>query len=334
MKSWTWAIILVATVAIIVGIEEWRISGLQGQIAKLSTEKTEAAPARESARNMPTGGDVAARPTRSGRSADASGGGDTVAASPEDDGEESFNKTLRKMVDNPATKAMMNQGIKAMAGVWFGDLIKELDLNDEEKDYFLNLIGGGFAEQQQIGMKMMDVKSPEERKELMEELEKAKEDRKKSLEEFLNNDEDYQAYKDYEDRLPERQQIDGLRAVMSEAGKPLTPEQEDQVMEAMYNARKSKTNSIDWEGAEGMEAMASGNAAESFERDWEANAKKTLDEVGGVLEGEQLDAFGNYLEQVKEMQLMGIKMAEKMFSNGGDGNQPPTPPAPEPVPEP
>ncbi len=80
--------------------------------------------------------------------------------------------------------------------------------------------------------------------------------------------------------------------------------------------------------------MASGNAVDAFERDWEANSQKTLDEVGGILEGEQLDAFGNYLDQVKEMQLMGIKMAERMFSNGGEGNQPPPPPAPAPEPAP
>ena len=32
-----------------------------------------------------------------------------------------------------------------------------------------------------------------------------------------------------------------------------------------------------------------------------------------VLEGPQLEAFKSYQEQMKDMQLMGIKMAEKMF---------------------
>jgi hypothetical protein len=329
MKSGTWAVMLVAAIAIVVGIEEWRISGLRGEIAKLSEQETAEPGARGTARHMPAGDSLAAKPSRSGRAPDAADDDDTPAPPDRDDGEESLNKTLRKMVDNPATKAMMNQGVKAMAGMWFKDLVKEFDLNDEEEDYFINLVAGGFAEQQTIGLKMMDTKTDEERKALKEEIETAKRETKESIKEFLNNEEDWQAYQDYEDRLPERQQLDGLRATMAQAGQPLSPEQEGQVVEAMYRARKSGTDSIDWEGSGGMEAMASGNAVELFERDWEANRKKTVDEVSTVLEGEQLDAFGNYLEQAKEMQLMGIRMAENMFSAAGDDD--PTPLTPEPA---
>jgi hypothetical protein len=100
---------------------------------------------------------------------------------------------------------------------------------------------------------------------------------------------------------------------MLEAGFPLTSEQEDQVIEAMFQVRTSRTDTTDWHGGGGMEAIASGDAVEMFEQEWEKSSRATAEEVGKILEGEQLEAFKKYQVQIKDMQLMGIRMAEKMF---------------------
>ena len=51
------------------------------------------------------------------------------------------------------------------------------------------------------------------------------------MKEFLNNDEDYGTYQEFKKRVPERQKLDGLRAAMASAEAPLTPEQEEEVVE-------------------------------------------------------------------------------------------------------
>lgn len=229
-------------------------------------------------------------------------------------------KTLRKMAENPVSRALMNTGIKAMASVWYGPLIEEFELSREEADYFMTLKAGLMAEQQQLGMKLMGAGSEEERRELQEEFEQLKEDHEKAVHEFLNDDEDIETYQAFEERLPEHQQMDGLRNSMAAAGAPLSPGQEGELVEALYRVRTAPgVSETNWEGASGMEAIASGDARERFEREWHASNQRVLDEVGGVLNEEQMDAFGSYRDQMLEMQLMGIEMAEKMFQSNGDG---------------
>ena len=283
-----------------------RISALEAQLA--ATVETDIAtigsrripaPAPGHAPGSKTGG----RPAKVSR----------PSSDPAGSGAESLGKSLRQMSENPAGRAMMNQGIKAMSAVWFADLVDEFGLSREEEDYFLRLVAGSMSAQQNIGMKVMTAKTAEERKALEEEIESAKNETREAVKSFLNNDEDFAAYERYEEQLPERQQLEALRDTMLEAGFPLTPDQEDQVIEAMFQVRTSRTDGTDWHGAGGMEAIAGGDAVEMFEQEWEESSRATAEEVGKILEGEQLEAFKKYQVQIKDMQLMGIRMAEKMF---------------------
>jgi hypothetical protein len=208
----------------------------------------------------------------------------------------------------------MNQGVRAMAGMWYASLIKEFGLDDEERDYFLDLIGAGFGRQQELGMRMMGAKDAAEREAIAKELEAANREQNEAVKAFLNNEEDAKRFLAYQERLGEYQQLDGLRASLKQANAPLRPEQEASLVEAMYRARTSTPASQQWQGgAAGMEALARGDAQQEFERYWEQASRRSLEEVGKVLQGEQLAAYRAYLDQVKEMQLLGLKMAGQMF---------------------
>lgn len=231
------------------------------------------------------------------------------------DGDAEFGKSLRKMVDNPAGRALMNQGIKASTAMWYADLIEKFGLNKEESEYFLQLVAGPMSAQQEIGLKILNSESPEERMKIAEEIGTAQKEAHEAIKDFLNNEDDYAAYEQYEERLPERQQLEGLRAVMASAEAPLSPEQESEVIEAMYRARTTQVDPSDWGDAGEVEALANGNASEQFERHWERSSQRVTEEVGRILDGPQLEAFMSYQEQMKEMQLMGLRMAEKMFKD-------------------
>ncbi len=324
MKTSAWLAVVVAVAAGVTAIEESRIGRLRGQLADARQDAPEKASTR-----APAGADTApARPervmkplaaTRGDRQPDAADAAPQAADSPA----ESMQQSLRKMVENPAGRAMMNQGIRAMAGVWYAALVKDLELSPEEQEYFLDLIGAGFSRQQEVSMKMLGAKDAAERESIASELKAIENDQKEAIKDFLNNDEDNRRFLAYQERLPEYQQLDGLRAVMNEASAPLTPEQEAQVVDAMFRARTATPGSSQWQqgGTQGLEAIASGDAEKQFEQYWAAAAQQAATEVGTVLQGEQLAAFKRYQEQTKEMQLMGIRMAGQMFR----GQQNPSP---------
>jgi hypothetical protein len=225
--------------------------------------------------------------------------------------EESFAKTARKMWDNPAGKSMMNQGVKMAVAMMYQDFIDGLDLTKEEADYFKNLLGKEMAGQQEIGMKMLGA-TEEERKTLAEEITKRGKDNEEEIKKFLNSEEDYKKYNDYKNHLPERQQLDGIRSAMSGKGVPLDAETETRLVDAMYRAR-TEAKAPGMSGPAGMDQLAKGNIVETYEKSWAIQQEALRAETSKILNEAQMAAFQEYQKQAKEMQLMGLKMAEKMM---------------------
>jgi hypothetical protein len=299
----------VSAVLITVAIEETRIAGMRG-----SATLTDSASPGSSTRGAP-GASVSNEggqgPVRTKSRAEVK------PASPEkpaDSEDESMAKTVRKMWDNPAGKAMMNQGVKMAVGMMYGDFIDGLNLSKEEEDYFRTLLGREMSGQQEMGMKLMSA-SDEERKALMEEIKQRNLDNDEEIKKFLNSDEDYKSFTDFKDRMPERQQLDGIRATMDSKGAPLDAETESRLVEAMHRVR-TESKGPDFSGPGAMEELTKGNMVESYEQSWASQQEALRAETAGILSPAQQEAFQEYQKQLKEMQLMGLKMAEKMM--GGD----------------
>lgn len=318
MKAKIWVLGLVTVLAVVLVVQQVVIQSHRDRIAALE----------EMLAGVRTGRDFPAKPRQIGAPSASPGEGRKVggrtaesrppAGRPGESGDESLGQSLRRMSENPAGRAMMNQGIKAMSAMWFADLVDEFELTREEEDYFLRLVAGGMSSQQQVGMKIMTAETDAEREALQAEVAEAQEATREAVRDFLNNDEDFAAYELYNRQLPERQQLEGLRNTMLEAGAPLTREQEQGVIEAMYKVRTTKAATTNWQGPGGMEAIASGDAIDKFEQEWQENSRATEAEVAKILEEEQLNAFRQFQTQMKDMQLMGIKMAEKMFQSKKD----------------
>ena len=228
-------------------------------------------------------------------------------------------KTVRKMFDNPAGKSLMNQQAKMAVGMMYQDFISTLNLSNDEQEYFKDLLSKDLAGQQELAMKMMEA-TPEERKSLVAELEKRKTENKAEIEKFLNNEADVKAFETYEQRKPEHLQVDGIRAVLSGAGEPLDAATEAKLVDAMYRAR-TETGAADLSGANGFDALASGNIVEVFEKSWDTQQDRLRQETDGILTEKQQAAFQDYQKQSKEMQMTGLKMAEKMFPQKKDAEK-------------
>jgi hypothetical protein len=304
MKTLPVAGLVAVAVAITFAIQETRIAALRRSldaggdtaVATIAGKsgKTRAAP------------DPAERPARA-KSAERA----TAAASPAADDAESLGKTVRKMWENPAGKAMMNQGVKMAVGMMYEDFVDSLGLTPEEKDYFKELLGKGIADQQELGMKMMSA-SPEERQALVGEIEERQRENEEAIKTFLNSDEDHARFTAYQERLPERQQIDGVRAAFAAKETPLDAATEERLVEAMFQARTT-ANTPNFTGPDALTQMADGNLVADFEQRWAVEDEALMKEAGTILDPVQLDSFREYRQQMKEMQLMSMKMAEKMM---------------------
>ncbi|MCW1924375.1 hypothetical protein OKA05_17545 [Luteolibacter arcticus] len=302
--------LVAVAVAITVAIEEIRISDLRHQLSeKAPSSETQPGSSQKETSSLAAAGDTPAAPTKAGeRPAKSAAAAENTA----DDDDGGLGKTVRKMWDNPAGKAMMNQGVKVAVAMMYEDFMETLELSKEEQTYFKNLLGQGIADQQEIGMKMMGA-TPEERVAMAKELEERKKTNEEAIKAFLNSEEDSKRFADYQARLPERQQLDGIRATFGAKNAPLTPEVEGRLVDAMYQARTT-SKGADFSGPDAWSKMADGGLVKNFEQNWDAQEQTLMKEAGTILDPTQLAAFKDYRQQVKEMQLASMKMAEKMMS--------------------
>ncbi|MDB4562379.1 hypothetical protein N9113_02050 [Akkermansiaceae bacterium] len=294
MKNSAIIIVLVAALLGVVIVEESRISSLKDELAANQNSPSEVPKVRAAPSSTPStlgsrDTSVAVRPKK----------GETENAETPLEG---FGKAMRKMADNPAAKAMFTQAHISTAESIYASLLEEFDLKGEERDYFLGLLSGELADQQQMGMKMMGAKTPEERKQ--------------AITDFLNNKEDQEAFETYHDRLPEHQQLPGIKAAIATSGTELSGEQETALVEVMHSMRTGSAEAQKWDGAGGMEMMAKPDVVEIFEADWAKGQEAYKENLQGVLDDGQMKAFFESQAQMKEMHVMGIKMMRNMMQAG------------------
>ena len=294
--------LVAAAVIITVAIEESRIYSLRTAVK--TKEKTQA-PGIVAAASTKSAEEIVSPVKTKNRT-------EAAPSQAADAPDESFAKTARKMWDNPAGKSMMSQGAKIAVAMMYEDFVTGLHLGKEESDYFKNLLGKEIGDQQELGMKMLGA-TPEEQKSLAEELKKRGTDTEAEIKKFLNNDEDFKSYTNYKNHLPERQQLDGIRTAMTTKGVPLDAETETKLVDAMYRAR-TESKAPDLSGPNAMDEMMKGNIVETYEKSWEVQQQALQTETSKILNAAQMTAFQDYQKQAKEMQLMGLKMAEQMMS--------------------
>ncbi|MCW1883200.1 hypothetical protein OKA04_00565 [Luteolibacter flavescens] len=301
MKSLPTLGLVIAAVAVTLVIEESRISSLRRELEE----------ARKPPTHLPTthGKTLAsASVTANGQTNAPTKAGDRRAQTGTSSGvnEEMIAKSVRKMWDLPAGKAMMNQGVKTAVVMMYEDYIDTLGLTKDETDYFRTLLGQEMADQQELGMKMANA-TPEEREAMARELEERKKANEETITTFLNSEEDSKRLADYKNRIPERQQLDGIRATFGAKNAALDKAAEGKLVDALYQARITSP---------AVDAAGDGGLVTSFERHWESQEQALMKEAATFLDEPQLAALKDYRQQLKEMQLVNLEMTEKMMSEG------------------
>ena len=294
-------------VAIIVGlvvylVQESRLKSLRGELARADASiKDEPEKSRRLSLSAPVADSNSVISSRK-----------EVTERPGKENDEKGDKPLRSMsevLQTDAGRAMIKQGIEAGLSMIYGDFINSLGLNDEELKYFQELLTKRMLDQQQLGMKWVQA-DEEGRASLAVEMEKLAEDSSVKIDEFLQNEEDAVSFKRYEQQLPERRQMRGIRNTLSD--EPLTPEVEERLVDALYQARlnSGEGNGSDEENWENL--VETGDFRVIKER-WRATDVEIAKNISDVLTPTQSEAFLDYWKTARTMQAAEYKMGMQMM---------------------
>ena len=294
-------------VAIIVGlvvylIQESRLKSLQGELARADTSTKDES---EKSRRLSLSAPVAdSNSVISGRR--------EMTERPGKENDKKGDKPLRSMsevLQTDAGRAMIKQGIEAGLPMIYGDFINSLGLNDEESKYFKELLTRRMLDQQQLGMKWVQA-DEEGRASLAIEMEKLAEENSAKIDEFLQNEEDAVSFKRFEQQLPERRQMRGVRNALSD--EPLTPEVEERLVDTLYQAR---LNSGEGSGSdeENWEKLAETGDFRVIEERWRATDVEIAKNIPDVLTPTQSEAFLDYWKTARTMRAAEYKMGMQMM---------------------
>jgi hypothetical protein len=228
-------------------------------------------------------------------------------------------ESLAKLMQDPKMREMVKAQQTMQIDLNYGKLFARLSLEDQEVAHFKKLLGERLAAKTDAGMKMMDSSlKPEQRKALAQELDQSDKASDAAIKEFLNDDGDFQTFKHWEDTEPERMQLMMGKSAFEGAGVPLSEDQESQLVDLMYTARKRPSDIPDWNDPKQI------NPADFAKADFKerilAKSKADTDEVtrgaAAFLSPDQMKALERFADQMKSMQDMGLKMSETMFGGG------------------
>ncbi len=299
------ALVIVAVLAT-VAIEETRIARLQAEIIRLRELPPAPIPAPTPAPTPEPGSrDI---PTESAAAPDASGPDPPSPAAPSTD----TPPTGRQLPpDFPEPDENLSNIIALGPN---SALYYELNLTNRERAYLEDLIQRRAATEADFAMKWMAA-SPEDRSTIEIALTPEIEKFDKAIAAFLNNDVAFATFQEHQRRAPERGMVDEIRPLIDQDGISLELQQENQLTEALYQAR-IESNSINWNAPEALPVIAEGNAPELFETQWNARTELLTAMLPDFLSEEEATAVLKARAQLKEPRLESVRMATSTMEDG------------------
>ncbi len=228
-------------------------------------------------------------------------------------------KSMAEMMKDPAFKEMAKSQQVAMLDFEYGKLFERFKLSDGEKQDLKNLLAERKSKEMDFGLAMMAGEKDEKKiAEGVKALEAYKTESDGKIRTFLNNEEDFQKYKNWEETKGERMQLNMSGAAFSNVGEPLTSEQEDRLVAAMHTARTQVKDLPDLQKPENFKPEnMTPEMVERMMKSYDSQASQVAQQAADFLTPKQVEALKTMQQTQKTMQEMGLKM----MSSGAFGGQ-------------
>jgi hypothetical protein len=193
---------------------------------------------------------------------------------------------------DPAAKErvreMMLKMQEGQVDINYGKLIKHLGLNAEEEERFKQLIRDRQTKQSDISMKLSDrTLSAEQKKAITAEMTAARNASDAEIKHFLDSEEDYQTYKEWEGTLGERLQVQMAVTSFDAADASLSTEQREQLLNLLVTERKANSQKANVKAPAGSQV----NAIALMREREQAMNQSVLKQAASFLTPEQLAVF-------------------------------------------
>lgn len=232
--------------------------------------------------------------------------------------EEQRRRIMRNMAENlqnPGMNQIIAQQQRILIENKYTDLMKALGLNEAESAHFLDLLTARQMLQVDMGMKLMTgVLSPEEKRSLVEKLEKDTKPINEEIDYFLNDADDSEYLKFYEQTEMERSAISGLAEEARRNNVPVDEDLQEELVALVYE--EMNNHSFTMQFAEGSEPDFSQFTDENISRHVEemnALSEVMLQRASELLEPEQLLLFEKTYRNYVSSQEQRMRMIQQLF---------------------
>jgi cytochrome c556 len=229
-----------------------------------------------------------------------------------------FGKALAKMMQDPEMKKFMRTQQKMMVEQLYGPLAKKLNLTTAETDQFNGRIADNMMSGTEKATSLFGDGSSTNRTEAIEKLTANQKDFDEQMKSFLG-DMRYAEYKDYQQTVGERAQLNLYKQQNASSENALTDEQTDQLLSLMKEEKQSAVARGEAVGSDAQdkaklpELLADGQT-DKFLQPQEGINQRVYDRARDLLTPAQLDSFGTFQTNQLQMMRMGMTMAKKMFA--------------------
>jgi hypothetical protein len=229
-------------------------------------------------------------------------------------------ENMAKMMENPTMNKVMEASQRGAITALYDDLIDYLNLNEEEKKYFMDLLMHRQMKQMDMAMKMMSGSlSDEEKQTLQQEIEDATNTVKEEMEKFLNNPEDFAEFEFYEKTIGERMMLSQMDQDLSGSGDALSDKTYRELLGMMHDEKENYDFTSDLNDNENMDMSAERFSQDNI-RNYAQDIQQLNDNISAkarsILTPDQYEAFAKSLKTTTDMQLSQLEMAAQMFGGG------------------
>lgn len=234
---------------------------------------------------------------------------------------------LAEMMKSPEMKEMIRTQQKTVIGGMvdknYAGLFRDLNLNAEQSAALKDLIMKKSLEATDMGMSMLSGDLDDtKRKELARQIKETTDATTAQIKQFLG-DQNYPQFEAYEKSMAERMQVGTFKDQMALGSTPLNPAQETQLIQALGEERQNFKFTTDFND----QSKFTGDFAQYFSEERLAQFsqemaqldQRSLARAQQILTPEQYEAFAKSQATQRDMQIMGMKMAAKMFAPKGNG---------------
>jgi len=218
-------------------------------------------------------------------------------------------------IENPAIREVMAAQQRAALDVQYQRLYDYLDLDDDELAHFQSLITEAQMVITEKGLQLASgTLSPKKRELLAKNIASTKRNLDAQVEEFLNDDTDFDYYNFYNETLGERMAANGLRSMLEGDGHAMDIQTEEALVKLMHEERQDIGFENHYYDQNRFDPSTLTQAKiDRFMEQYDQLQSNLTESAGTVLGSQHLEAFQAIQETSRSMQEMGLGMMFQMF---------------------